>query len=130
MEEPIGTRILRIAQRMGIDFKNLLIRSRFDSRRLQSILHQGSIPLEQEIGRLAIAIGVSPAELSGGQVEALLVKKGQEWRYPRLWRKILEKSGLRGNGNPQAEVTLAEVLLNEDMGEQLYNPDDPLPWWR
>ena len=115
---------------MGIDFKNLLIKARFDSRRLHSIVYQDARPLEQEIGRLSIAIGVSPTELNTGQVETLLVHNRQECHYPRLCRKILEKSGLRGNGDPQAEATLAGELLNEDMSEQLYNPDNPLPWWR
>ena len=81
---------------------------------------------------LAKVLEVDEAVLLNGRAERLwlrLKKIAQEWRFPKLWPVLAQHTGSRGPDSPETEEALLDELILEDQKEQLWTPDDPLPWW-
>ena len=80
---------------------------------------------------MARDLDVDEVVLQNSRAERLwlrLKKIAQEWRFPRLWPVLAQHTGSRGPDSLETAEALLDELILEDQKEQLWDPDDPLPW--
>ena len=129
--ESISQRIQRIASERKLTLASLNAKLDINSARLDALWKGLAVPEYKELAMLAKVLDVDEAVLLNGRAERLwlrLKKIAQEWRFPKLWPVLAQHTGSRGPDSPETEEAQDELIL-EDQKEQLWTPDDPLPWW-
>ncbi len=135
MEETIGKRISRLIQESGLTPEDLSYLSDISPHRIGLFL-KGMAPEEEEIPRLAQALGVYTVELRyslAGSFGRFLRANDDYWSFPNLWPNVESRTGQRSQDTdePEKDQQLFEGVLEEYQKDQVwYNYGPPPPFWK
>lgn len=126
-------RIQVVASTRGLSFDELESKVDINRNRLSNLWNGKASPEASEVTKLAKAMSVDEAILQNNGAKKLwvrLVERLEEWRFPELWPKLANLTGLRGasdlievpddlidqliEGNPTPRYGLQFVLLPVD----------------
>ena len=131
--ESISKRIQLVASKIGLTLESLKDQTDIHDYRLEAIWIGLAVPEYEELAMLSKALNVDEAVLLNDGAEKLwlrLKKIAQEWRFPRVWPILAQRTGLRGPDSPETDEALLDELILEDQKDRLDDPDDEFPFWR